>query len=119
MRRFRNLHDGRGPLRFGRIAPAYQHRELDALQATSNKRKPAMPLTPYLNEAVFNPKDIEALNAAFTTLCRSLDLAEGNNPRAEAVARLVIEIAGAGERDPQAIHDRVLLALDARNQRSA
>jgi hypothetical protein len=77
-----------------------------------------MSLTPYLKEAVFTPKDIDALNAAFAALCASLDLEE-RDPRAEAVARTVIDVAREGERDSRRIHDRVLLALEAQGQRSA
>jgi hypothetical protein len=78
-----------------------------------------MPLTPYLNEAVFSPNDIEALNAAFAAVCEALSLPERDDTRAEIVARKVIDVAGTGERDPQKIRDLVLLALATRESRSA
>lgn len=78
-----------------------------------------MPLTPYLKEAVFSPKDIEALNTAFTMLCKTFDLTDPNHPRGETIARELIEIARTGERDPERLHDLVVLAVEARDQRSA
>jgi hypothetical protein len=78
-----------------------------------------MPLTPYLKEAVFDPKAIEAMNAAFLAICKSLQLDRRDAARAEFVARKVIDIARAGERDPQRIHDLVLLALKESDLRSA
>jgi len=36
--------------------------------------KNRMPLTPYLKEAVFEPKAIEAMTAAFEAVCKSLQL---------------------------------------------
>jgi hypothetical protein len=78
-----------------------------------------MPLTPYLKEGVFDPKAIEAMNAAFEALCKSLRLSLRDDPITQIVARKVVEIAGAGEDDPQRMHDLVLLALKEPDQRSA
>ncbi|HLH93779.1 MAG TPA: hypothetical protein VKW08_01540 [Xanthobacteraceae bacterium] len=72
-----------------------------------------------MKDAVFSPQDIDALNASFVLICKTLNFVEPHDPRAETVARQVIEIARTGERDPQRIHDLVLLALEARDQRSA
>ena len=78
-----------------------------------------MPLTPYLKEAVFDPKEIEALSAAFEAVCQSLKLLNRIDPITEIVARTVIEVAGTGERDPDRIRDLVLLALKESGERSA
>jgi hypothetical protein len=78
-----------------------------------------MPIAPYLKEPVFDPKAIEALNAAFLAICKSLQLACTDGTRAELIARKVIDIGRTGERDPQRIHDLVLLALEESNKRSA
>jgi hypothetical protein len=78
-----------------------------------------MPLTPYLKEAVFDPKAIEAITAAFEAVCDSLKLANGVDPIPEIVARKVIEVAGTGERDPERIRELVLLALNQSGERSA
>jgi hypothetical protein len=78
-----------------------------------------MPLTPYLKGGVFEPKEIEAMSAAYAAVCRSLHLAERYDGVTEIVARKVIEIAGTGERDPERLHDLVLLTLNESGQRSA
>jgi hypothetical protein len=78
-----------------------------------------MPLAPYLQGGVFEPKDVEAMTAAFAAVCLSLQLADRDDPFTEIVARKIIEIAGIGERDPERLHDLVLLALNETDQRSA
>jgi hypothetical protein len=78
-----------------------------------------MPLTPYLKEAVFEPKAIEAMTAAFEAVCDSLKLLDRDDPITEIVARKVIEVAGTGERDPERIRELVLLALNESGERSA
>jgi hypothetical protein len=78
-----------------------------------------MPLTPYLKEAVFDPKAIEAMTAAFEAVCESLKLVNRDDPITEIVARKVIEVAGTGERDPERIRELVLLALNQSGERSA
>lgn len=78
-----------------------------------------MPLTPYLNEAVFDPKAIEVMNTAFTAACKSLQLVIRDDPTTQIVARTIIDIARTGERDPQRMHDLALLALKESYQRNA
>jgi hypothetical protein len=78
-----------------------------------------MPLTPYLKEAVFDPKAIEAMSAAFEAVCKSLQLVNRDDPIIQIVARTIIDIARTGEHDPQRIHDLALLELKDVNQRSA
>ena len=78
-----------------------------------------MPLTPYLKEAVFDPKAIEAMTAAFEAVCVSLKLLDRDDPITEIVARKVIEVAGTGERAPERIRELVLLALNQSGERSA
>jgi hypothetical protein len=82
-------------------------------------RSASMPLTPYLKEAVFEPKAIEAMTAAFEAVCDSLKLLDRDDPITEIVARKVIEVAGTGERDPERIRELVLLALNESGERSA
>jgi hypothetical protein len=78
-----------------------------------------MPLAPYLQGGVFDPKQIEGMSAAFVAVCHSLQLADRDDPLTEIVARKVIEVAGTGERDPERLRDFVLLALKKSDQRSA
>jgi hypothetical protein len=78
-----------------------------------------MPLTPYLKGAVFEPKAIEAMNAAFEAICKSLQLLNRDDLITQIVARTVIDIARTGEHDPQRMHDLALLELRDLDQRSA
>lgn len=78
-----------------------------------------MPITRYLREAAFDPKAIEAMSAAFESACVSLQLLDRDDPLTEIVARKVIEIAGAGERDPERICELVLLGLKESDERTA
>lgn len=78
-----------------------------------------MPMTPYLKEAVFDPQAIGAMNAAFLAICKSLQLDRTDGTRTEFVARKVVDIGRTGERDPQRIHDLVLLALKESDKRGA
>jgi hypothetical protein len=78
-----------------------------------------MPLTPFLKEAAFDPAAIEAMSAAFEAVCESLQLLDRSDPITEIVARMVIEVAGTGERDPLRIRDQVLLGLKEAGERSA
>ena len=55
-----------------------------------------MPITRYLKEAVFDPKAIEAMSAAFEAVCKSLQLVTRDDRITEIVARKVIEVAGMG-----------------------
>jgi hypothetical protein len=78
-----------------------------------------MPLTPYLKGAVFAPKAIEAMTAAFEAVCKSLQLLNRDDPATQIVARAIIDIARTGEHDPQRMHDLALLRLKDLDQRGA
>jgi hypothetical protein len=78
-----------------------------------------MPLTPFLNEASFDPDAVKAMTVAFDAVCKALQLLHRSDPIAEIVARKVIEVAGTGERNPERIRDLVLLALTETGERGA
>ena len=78
-----------------------------------------MPLTPYLKGAVFDPKAIEIMDRAFTAVRESLQLPAGDDPTAELAARKIIDLARAGERDPERLCALVLLDLKIADPRSA
>jgi hypothetical protein len=78
-----------------------------------------MPIAPYLKGGVFDPKQIEDMSAAFLAVCRSLQLADRDDPLTEIVARKVIEVAGTGVRDREHLRELVLLGLSKSGQRSA
>jgi hypothetical protein len=64
-----------------------------------------------LRETSFDPEAVKRMAAAFDETCRSLGIADRDEPRRELVARTVIEIVQAGERDPARLHERALAAL--------
>jgi|GEM_PF-1658937 len=72
-----------------------------------------------VKEFVFEPEAIEPMVAAFKAACHSLQLFDQEDLLTQMVARKVVEVAGAGERDPERLCDLVLLALQESDQRSA
>ena len=60
-----------------------------------------MPIRPFLkDDHSFGPEDIAKMSAAFESALRELGLADRSDPGATAVAKLIIEFAKVGERDP-------------------
>ncbi|HVI65327.1 MAG TPA: hypothetical protein VM910_22495 [Bradyrhizobium sp.] len=49
----------------------------------------------------FGPEDIARLSAAFETALGKLGLVDRKDPATTAVAKLIIELAKEGERDPE------------------
>ena len=78
-----------------------------------------MPLTPFLKGATFDPQTIEVMSAAFEAVCASLQLLNRTDPVTEIVARMVVEVARTGERDPERIRDLVLISLNESGELSA
>jgi hypothetical protein len=70
-----------------------------------------MRIIPFLRGRAFDPDDLTVIDAAFQAACRSLGLTDGDDPRREAVALKVIEIAQTGQRDPDQLAARVLEEL--------
>ena len=61
-----------------------------------------MPIRPFLkDDHSFGPEDIAKMSAAFESALRKLGLGDRSDPGATAVAKLIIEFAKAGERDPE------------------
>jgi len=48
------------------------------------------------------------MGLAFEKACRALGLALTSDPMTEAVARVIVELAEAGERDPELLYQRAL-----------
>lgn len=68
-----------------------------------------MPIRPFLPDShSFDPEDIAKMSAAFEAALRKLGLADRSDPAAMAVAKLIIEFAKAGERDPERLCARAL-----------
>jgi len=67
-----------------------------------------MPITPYLRSRVFEPDTIRAMGVAFEKACRSLGLSLTPDAMTESVARVIVELAEAGETDAERLYRRVL-----------
>jgi hypothetical protein len=59
----------------------------------------------------FAPDEVEALTAAFDDTLRRLRLAQREDPVTLTVARLIVELAKQGERDPVRLREGALAAL--------
>jgi hypothetical protein len=64
-------------------------------------------------EQSFDPDDINLLSSAFEEALQTLGLVDRTVPAAQLVAKLIIELAQRGERDPTRLRER-LTAADRR-----
>jgi hypothetical protein len=71
-----------------------------------------MPITPYLRHQAFDPETIQVMGIAFEKTCRTLGLSLTADPVTEHVAKIIIELAQRGERDPERLFNGVLLHFD-------
>ena len=67
-----------------------------------------MPIAPFLKSRVFDPEVAKAMGLAFEKACRTLRLARTSDPATEAVAKVIIELAEAGERDPETLYQEAI-----------
>lgn len=67
-----------------------------------------MPIRPYLKSRVFEPEIVEAMGVAFGKACQKLGLARTQDVETETVARIIINLADAGESDPERLYRGVL-----------
>ena len=63
------------------------------------------------NDHSFAPEDTANLTAAFESALSKLGLVNRNDPMTTAVAKLVIQLAKEGERDPGRLCDGAVTAL--------
>jgi hypothetical protein len=67
----------------------------------------------------FEPEHIEAMRKAFDAACASLELSTGSGDhKTELVARRIIELARAGERDANRLAARILAEFGVENDGS-
>jgi hypothetical protein len=67
-----------------------------------------MPITPYLNGERFEPETKRVLGVAFEQVCIALRIGASDDDVKQAIANKVMELAKAGERDPDILCERVL-----------
>jgi hypothetical protein len=70
-----------------------------------------VPIRPYLKEGAFGPEAIDAMAAAFSDLCKTLDAAGRADLSKEVVASKIIELARAGETDPVVLREMAMSEL--------
>jgi hypothetical protein len=66
------------------------------------------PITPYLKAEAFEPETAKAMGVAFEKVCLNLGLSLRTDPATEHVARIIIELARTGHRDPEQLYHRAL-----------
>jgi len=72
-----------------------------------------MPITPYLNGMSFHPETRRVMGVAFEMVCAALRLADRGDLANEIIARRIIELAKAGEQNPDLLCERVLTEFRA------
>ena len=69
-----------------------------------------------LQHAAFGPDDVARLTEAYEATLKKLNLVGGNGPLNETVARIILEIAQTGEKDPRRIHSLAMARLQGDNE---
>jgi hypothetical protein len=59
----------------------------------------------------FSPEDVKLLVGAFDDTLRALNLSDRERPLTMTVAKLIVDFAKEGERDPDRLRELVLKAL--------
>jgi hypothetical protein len=59
----------------------------------------------------FGPDEIQAMTAAYETALIDLRLTDRDDPITELIARSIVTVTAAGERDPARIKERAINAL--------
>jgi hypothetical protein len=72
-----------------------------------------MRINPFLHSQVFNPKQLEAMSAAFTAVCNVIGLADHKDMMTELVASRIIERAGCGMHSKAALYLSVMKEFKA------
>ena len=67
-----------------------------------------MPIRPFLNGRRFNQETLRILSVAFEQVCITLQIEGSADDVRQAIANKVIELASAGERNPDILCERVL-----------
>ena len=71
-----------------------------------------------VQESVFDPEDTQRMGAAYERALVRLDLKDRNDPLTDFIAKLFIEVARTGEKDPETICDVALDWLNDTNRQA-
>jgi hypothetical protein len=77
-----------------------------------------MPIRKRIEDQIFEPDLIEAIRLAFQRACEALQLRGTPDALTEIVATKIIELAKAGETDPERLCSKVLSGLSVQRQAS-
>ena len=58
-----------------------------------------------LRRQVFEPEDLRLLGIVYEDVLKALGLVDRKDPATELIAKRLVELAQAGERDPQCLKD--------------
>jgi hypothetical protein len=58
-----------------------------------------MPITPFLGDATFDPETKRVMGVAFEMVCTALRLVDRDDLANQMIAKRIIELANAGERN--------------------
>jgi hypothetical protein len=81
------------------------------LTSSTAARGRGMPIKKMAEEAAFGPDEVARLSSAYEAALQLLHLTDRTDPVTEIVAKKIIEVALAGERDPPHICARALKEL--------
>ena len=72
-----------------------------------------MPITPYLNGRRIDAEDRRILGVAFAMVCIALRIGESDDDVKQAIATKIIDLAKAGERNPDILCEQALKEIRA------
>lgn len=75
-----------------------------------------MPITPFLDKEAFDPETKRIMGLAFETACIALGVADRGDRANEPIADSIIELAKAGERNPDVLCERALARLRGQSE---
>jgi hypothetical protein len=67
-----------------------------------------MPITPFLGDATFDPETKRVMGVAFEMVCTALRLVDRDDLANQMITKRIIELANAGERNPDLLCEGVL-----------
>jgi hypothetical protein len=70
-----------------------------------------MPITPFINDEQFDPETTRVIGVALEMTCIALRTGDCDDGVREAIASKIIELAKAGERNPDALCEQALAAI--------
>jgi hypothetical protein len=76
-----------------------------------------MPIRPFLNGARFDPETTRVMGVALEMVCVALRIGERDDEVKRTIATKIIDLAKAGERNPDLLCEKVL--QDIRTERAA